>query len=64
MPITPEDIVPFNEARANAQLSLLSEVAAGLQDISVGKPGVSVEAAKARSQARLDAAIAARKASA
>ena len=49
------------QARANAQLSLLGDVVAGVQDIRAGKPGISVEAAKARSQARLDAAIAARK---
>lgn len=48
-------------ARANAQLGLLNDVAAGLLGIRAGKPGISVEEAKARSQARLDAAKAARK---
>lgn len=48
-------------ARVNLQLGLLNEVAAGLQDIRAGKPGEAVAEARARSQARLDAAVAARK---
>lgn len=48
-------------ARANAQLGLLNEVAAGLQDIRAGKPGIPLEEARARSQGRLDAARAARR---
>lgn len=51
-------------ARANFQLGLLNDVAVGLQDVRAGKPGIPVAEAKARSQARLDAAIAARKAKA
>lgn len=108
MPITSQDIVPFNKARADLtrladevraghekiitrngesyvalvdarkldyyhqlerearaesdfQLGLLQDALAGLQDIRAGKPGIPVEEARARSQARLDAAIAARK---
>lgn len=49
-------------ARANAQLGLLNDVAIGLQNLRAGEPGIPVEEAKARSQARLDAAIATRKA--
>ena len=49
-------------ARANSQLGLLNDVAIGLQDLRAGEPGISVEEARARSQARLDAGIAARKA--
>lgn len=111
MPITSQDIVPFNKARAdltrladevraghekiitrngesyvalvdarkldyyhqleretltraNGQLGLLNDVLAGLQDIRAGKAGIPIEDAKARSQARLDARIAARKAKA
>lgn len=111
MPITSQDIVPFNKARADLtrladevraghekiitrngesyvalvdarkldyyhqlerearaeshfHLGLLQDAVAGLQDIRAGKPGLSVEEARARSQARLGAAIAARKASA
>lgn len=48
-------------ARANFQLGLLNDAAAGLQDIRAGKPGIPVEEARARSQTRLDAARAARK---
>ena len=51
-------------ARANVQLGLLNDVAAGLQDIRAGKPGIPVAEARARSQVRFDAAIAARKAKA
>ena len=39
-------------------------MAAGLQDIRAGKPGIPAEEARARSQARLDAAKAARNAGA
>lgn len=49
-------------ARANSQLGLLNDVAIGLQNLRAGEPGIPVEEAKARSQARLDAAIATRKA--
>ncbi|WP_164242516.1 type II toxin-antitoxin system Phd/YefM family antitoxin [Stenotrophomonas maltophilia] len=49
-------------ARANSQLGLLNDVAIGLQNLRGGEPGIPVEEAKARSQARLDAAIATRKA--
>jgi hypothetical protein len=42
----------------------LNDVAAGLQDIRAGKPGIPVVEASARAQARFDAAIAARKAKA
>lgn len=48
-------------ARANSQLGLLNDVAAGLQAIRAGKPGIPVEEARVRSQTRLDAARAARK---
>ncbi|MGY0559244.1 MULTISPECIES: type II toxin-antitoxin system prevent-host-death family antitoxin [unclassified Luteimonas] len=48
-------------ARANAQLGLLNDVAAGLQGIRKGNPGIPMEEARARSQTRLDAAKAARK---
>ncbi|WP_423170775.1 type II toxin-antitoxin system prevent-host-death family antitoxin [Stenotrophomonas maltophilia group sp. CASM26] len=49
-------------ARTNSQLGLLNDVAIGLQDLRAGEPGIAVEEARARSQARLDAAIATRKA--
>ena len=50
------------QARTGLHLGLLDDAISGLQDIRDGKPGISVEDARTRSQARLDAAIAARKA--
>lgn len=51
-------------ARANFQLGLLQDVVKGLEHIRAGEPGIPVAEARARSQVRLDTAIAARKAKA
>lgn len=61
MPITSQDIVPFNKAKARSafHLALLQDAIKGLERIRAGEPGIPVEEARVRSQARLDAARAA-----
>ncbi|MBV2208778.1 MAG: type II toxin-antitoxin system Phd/YefM family antitoxin [Thermomonas sp.] len=50
------------QARAALHLGVLNDAISGLQDIRDGKPSLSLESARKRSQAKLNTAIAARKA--
>ena len=50
------------QARKDFHLALLNDAVAGLEEIRNGEPGISPAEASARAQAKLDAAIAARKA--
>lgn len=52
------------QARNNFNLGLLNDAIEGLEEIRAGKPGSTPAEAKARAQAKLDAAIAAQKAQA